>query len=123
MSKIFDEDLALERTAGDRSLLAEVVRFTLEDVPLQLQSLRQCLAQKDWKEASRWAHKVKGSAGACGSDAMYRAALDLEMATKDSSSESPPLFSSLEKAFVAFSTHPQVLALASLDVEADASIG
>ena len=59
--KDFDELDALERTAGDRVLLGEVIRFTLEDIPSILDEIDLALKKGKWHETSRLAHKAKGS--------------------------------------------------------------
>lgn len=121
--KDFDEDDALERTAGDRELLGEVIRFTLEDMPPLLLDIEASLRKQQWSEAARLAHKLKGSAGACGAQKLYLAALNLELAARDSSSASIQFLSPLTDAFSSFQSQPLVRELSSLDAGTEASIG
>lgn len=119
----FDEHDALERTAGDRDLLGEVIRFTLEDLPNLIEGMSVALEEGRFPDTARLAHKAKGSAGACGAQRLYVAALDLEMAGENGDLENTVLLESLKEAFDAFRAHPDVRDLASLDVGGEASIG
>ncbi len=121
--EIFNETDALEKTADDRELLAEVIRFTLAETPAILKQTEEALAAKEYGEVSRLAHKVKGSAGACGAQAFYMKALDLELAGKEGMDSCTELFSALVSAFQEFREHPGVKELAALDPGAEASIG
>jgi HPt (histidine-containing phosphotransfer) domain-containing protein len=121
--KDFDENDALERTAGDQALLGNVLRFALEDIPPLIQELQNLLETELFADAARLAHKVKGSAGACGAQKLYLAALNLEMAARDSGSASLQFLNFLAEAFESFKEDPHVRRLASLDDGPEASIG
>ena len=120
---IFDEQDALERTAGDKALLAEVIRFTLDDIPGILKEIDMALKAGEWMEASRLAHKAKGSAGACGAHRLYLTSLDLELAGRDGDVSCAVHLPPIVEAFEAFRSHPGVCEIASLDAGAEASIG
>ena len=120
---IFDEKDALERTAGDRMLLAEVIRFTLNDIPGIIEGIDRALKAGEWMEVSRLAHKAKGSAGACGARNLYLSTLDLELAGRDGDVLCAAHLPSIVEAFEAFRSHPGVREIASLDAGAEASIG
>jgi len=119
----FDEADALERTAGDRTILADVIRFTLEDVPEILGELEISLENEKRQDTVRLAHKLKGTAGAAGAQRLFLAALDLELAARDGSGDFHQLQSSLKEAFDLFSSHPAVRDLSSLDAGGEASLG
>ena len=119
----FDEEDALARTAGDRDLLGQVIRFTVEDFPPLMEDIRKAAGKNAWPDVSRMAHKMKGSAGACGARNLYMAALELELAGKEGDEDCRERLEPVEKAFDAFMAHPRVREIASLDDDADASIG
>ena len=123
MTEIFDESDALEKTAGDRKLLSEVIRFTLEDVPGMLSGIEAALGNGNLGEVSRLAHKVKGSAGACGARKLYLSALDLELTAREGDSGCADHLPEVDNAFRQFGEHPAVKELASLDPGMEASIG
>ena len=123
MNKIFNETDALENTAGDRDLLAEVVGFTLEDIPLLIEGISRALDKGDWSEASRLAHKAKGSAGACGAEELYGYALELELAGRDEDPSCSSYLELMKDAFRKFREHSAIRELAALDGPGTASIG
>lgn len=119
----FDENDALERTAGDRNILVDVIRFTLEDIPEILNEIDSALNDGMWQGAALLAHKAKGTAGAAGARRLFLASLDLELAAKDESEECKKLLTVMTEAFESFRSHPGVLKLSSLDAGGIASIG
>ena len=119
----FDEEDALLRTADDRDLLGQVIRFAVEDFPPLMNNIREAVDEGRSSDISKLAHKMKGSAGACGARTLYMAALDLELAGKDGENDLGRYLASIEEAFGAFATHPRVREIARLDDDADASIG
>ncbi len=121
--KDFDELDALERTAGDRNLLSEVIRFTLEDLPSILDDMNLALKDSQWQNVSRLAHKVKGSAGAAGAQRLFLAALDMELAAGDSDLDCVRFQAPMVEAFETFRSNPRVRHISSLDAGGDASIG
>ena len=118
--KDFDELEALERTAGDRNLLVEVIRFTLEDIPAILDEIDLALRDRHWQAAARLAHKAKGSAGAVGAQRLFLAALDLELAARDADSACIRFQPPLAEAFESFRSHPLVRRMSSLDLGGEA---
>ena len=119
----FDEAGALEKTAGDLSLLGEVIRFTLDDFPEMINGLEAEIKAGRNAEVARIAHKAKGSAGACGAERLYIAALNLEMAGRDGDGDWKDLIREIKAAYDAFAGHPRVLYLAALDADNVTSIG
>ncbi len=119
----FDEEDALTRTVGDRNLLGQVIRFTLEDLPPMMELAKQAVDEGNDADISKIAHKIKGSAGACGARRLYLAALELELAGKDRTGDYLRYLEDVESAFETFVSLPNVREFASLDDEPDASIG
>jgi len=116
----FDEADALERTAGDRRILSEVIRFTLEDIPEILDALDSSIREGTRQDTAGLAHKLKGTAGAAGAQRLFLAALDLELAARDGTGDYRHLQNSLIEAFNVFSSHPAVIHLSSLDAGGEA---
>jgi len=121
--KDYDETEALERTAGDRELLEDVIRFAVEDIPRIMDDIETALDEERNGDVARLAHKAKGSAGACGAQKLYMAALDLEMAGRDGDPDCRQRFGALKQSFRGFVDHPEIRRMASLDLGPDASIG
>jgi HPt (histidine-containing phosphotransfer) domain-containing protein len=119
----YDEADPLERTAGDRRILSEVVRFTLEDIPEILKGIQKALDEEKWQDVGRLAHKAKGTAGAAGARRLFQASLNLELAAVDEHERCAEIRSSMVEAFQSFRSHPEVRRISSLDAGGDASIG
>ena len=56
-----DEETALDRVGGERSLLVELASMCLADTPVAVETIRGALAGGDAKSVQRAAHKLKGS--------------------------------------------------------------
>jgi hypothetical protein len=63
---VFDRASALDRVAGDETILSEVIGLFLAEVPGQLDNVRQAVAAGDCKALGDVAHTLKGSAGCLG---------------------------------------------------------
>lgn len=74
-----DLDQALERTGGDRELLAEVAQMCLDDMPAMVGDIRNSLAGQDAQAMRKAAHKLKGSLVALAADAASHAAHQIEI--------------------------------------------
>lgn len=61
---IFDEDLALEYSGGDKELLQEIARLFLDDSRIRLEEIREGLRKGDPSAVEHAAHKLRGSLGA-----------------------------------------------------------
>jgi len=107
--KNFNIENALEQTAGDRSLLIEVLKFTMEDFPEVLKDISVSFSSGNYSELSRHAHKAKGFAGACGAEKLYTASLELEYAAKDKKENCGELINTLHSVFDAFIKDPDVI--------------
>ena len=105
---VFDLNEALRFTAGDPELLRSVIAMFLEEGPRQLQDVETCMDANDRPGTAGAAHKLKGSIVIFGAHQAVDAAIALEVAAiDDSSNVTPPwvllqtemkrLFSELEK--------------------------
>lgn len=74
-----DIEEALERTGGDRELLAEVAQMCLDDLPSMIGDIRQSLSGGDAQAMRKAAHKLKGSLVALAADSASAAAHHVEM--------------------------------------------
>jgi signal transduction histidine kinase/DNA-binding response OmpR family regulator/HPt (histidine-containing phosphotransfer) domain-containing protein len=77
-SPSFAEDIALERTGGDRKLLEEIIGVFLAEIPNWMRELGAALRRGDAVEVQRIAHTVKGAVDSCGASRAYDAAMVLE---------------------------------------------
>jgi CheY-like chemotaxis protein len=77
-SPSFAEDIALERTGGDRKLLEEIIGVFLAEIPNWMRELGAALRRGDAVEVHRIAHTVKGAVDSCGASRAYDAAMVLE---------------------------------------------
>jgi HPt (histidine-containing phosphotransfer) domain-containing protein len=75
-----DLETALERTGGDRELLAQIAVVLLDAGPRQLDALGAALARRDAGGAHRAAHTLKGSLGTLGSPRAQATAARIEKA-------------------------------------------
>ncbi len=74
----WNADQTLERLAGDKKLLHEVMEIFLEEVPKHLVSLREAIAQQDAETAGRIAHSLQGELGYLSVDELSHRARELE---------------------------------------------
>jgi HPt (histidine-containing phosphotransfer) domain-containing protein len=78
-----DWEAALERVAGDRDLLSELVRLFLRECPGWLAELRRALAAGDAVVVKRVAHNLKSCLGNFGARAAFERALRVETIGRD----------------------------------------
>jgi HPt (histidine-containing phosphotransfer) domain-containing protein len=74
----FSQDVALERTGGDRKLLEELIGVFLAETPRWLRDLGAAIDRGDGAEVQRVAHTIKGAVDSCGASRAYDAAMVLE---------------------------------------------
>jgi CheY-like chemotaxis protein/HPt (histidine-containing phosphotransfer) domain-containing protein len=79
---VFDRAAMLERLMGDEDLANTILEGFLEDIPRQIQTLRESLDAGDIQTAERQAHTIKGAAANVGGEALRALALEMEMAAK-----------------------------------------
>jgi HPt (histidine-containing phosphotransfer) domain-containing protein len=79
---IFDRQAFLERLMGDLDLAKEIGAGFLEDMPRQLDKLKECIAAGDAKTAGGQAHAIKGAAANVGGLAFSAVAQTMEQAAR-----------------------------------------
>jgi PAS domain S-box-containing protein len=80
--RTFDADALLARLMGDRQLASSVVNRFVEDVPEQLNKLRERLEQADAEGTRRQAHTLKGASATAAAEDLREIALAIESAAK-----------------------------------------
>ena len=75
---VFDKSALLQRLMNDEELVHIVIAGFLEDIPLQIQSLKDYLASSDGTGAERQAHTIKGAAANIGAEALRATAFEME---------------------------------------------
>ena len=76
---VFNQDAFMERLGGELEIAREIVKVFLEDAPEQIEGLRQALEKRDADAVRRCGHKLKGSAGAIGAEAIQQVAYEIEI--------------------------------------------
>jgi PAS domain S-box-containing protein len=76
---VLDRADLMSRIAGDRVLLAEIVRLFVEERPALLGGMEQALAAGDAQELARAAHKAKGAFANLSAPLAQQAAVELEL--------------------------------------------
>ena len=79
---MFDKEALIERLMGDDELLQTVISEFLEDIPLQIETLKGYLASGDASGSERQLHTIKGAAANISAEALCKIASDLEKAGK-----------------------------------------
>jgi HPt (histidine-containing phosphotransfer) domain-containing protein len=67
---------------GDEQLAQTILDGFVEDIPRQIQALRDFLAAGNAPGAERQAHTIKGASATVGAEALRAVALEMEMAGK-----------------------------------------
>jgi len=81
--EVFIESEALNRVADDRDLFAEIFTMFAQDLPLQLQKLRQALERGQNRIAQDTAHTIKGAAANLSAPRSREAARAVEEAVRN----------------------------------------
>ncbi len=79
---VFDKAAMLERLMGDEDLAGTIVQGFLEDIPRQIQALKDLLEAGDVPGAERQAHTIKGASANVGAEALREVAFKTEKAAK-----------------------------------------
>jgi CheY-like chemotaxis protein len=82
VTPVIDLDGALARTRGKKSLLAQMARAFLADVPESLRQLRTAARARDPVQLERGAHRLKGAAATLSGAASAEAAMVVERLAK-----------------------------------------
>jgi signal transduction histidine kinase/DNA-binding response OmpR family regulator len=102
---VFDRDTVIERFGGDEEILVEALEVFLDDVPQQLASLRDCLANGDTEAFGRGGHSLKGAAGSVGALRIRDVGFQMEQAGGSGDlSEAAALVERASEAFEEFKT-------------------
>jgi HPt (histidine-containing phosphotransfer) domain-containing protein len=109
--QVLDRALALSRVDGDEDLLREIAALFLDDYPNLEAKIREAVVSQDAQALERASHTLKGSVANFAADAVFRAALDLEMIGRSQDlSGVDAAFQRLLDCYAAL--HPELLALA-----------
>lgn len=79
---VFDYTGLLHRLMDDEDLAQAVIAAFLEDIPIQIQKLKDCLQAGDVKGTERQAHTIKGASANVGGDALRAVALEMEKSAR-----------------------------------------
>jgi PAS domain S-box-containing protein len=77
---IFDPESVLSRLEGDDALAQIVYEAFLEDMPRQIQALKQLVADRDDAASARQAHSIKGASANVGGETLRKLAAEMEKA-------------------------------------------
>lgn len=61
MDAIFDQAAFLERTMADPEIIEAVIESYFEDIPKQIELLKNALADRDAKKVQELAHRIRGA--------------------------------------------------------------
>ena len=75
---IWDRQALVDRVDGDEESAREIVEVFLEDIPRQIEGLRESIRGLDPGRMLRIVHTIKGAAGSLGAEALAHAARRLE---------------------------------------------
>ena len=94
---VFDEQLALAHTGGDRDLLREVISLFREDAQTSLRRIERAIRQRDGEALRAAAHALKGSIATVGSTPGRELAAELEqMGRGDRFEDARPMVNMLQ---------------------------
>ncbi len=74
----WDREYALEQTAGDAELLAELITLFVDSAAADLEALRQAVVDTNAPGVVRAAHSIKGAAATLGLETIRDLALAME---------------------------------------------
>ena len=76
-------DEGLTRVAGNKALFEKLLLRIAGDLPNDLNTIEEAIAQEDMNKLSAVAHSLKGSSGNLSITAVYQHSIDLEAAAKN----------------------------------------
>ncbi len=79
---VFDKTGMMSRLMDDKDLAKIVISGFIEDIPIQIKTLKDCLNSGDIASAERQAHTIKGASANVGGEALREAAFNMEKAGK-----------------------------------------
>jgi CheY-like chemotaxis protein/HPt (histidine-containing phosphotransfer) domain-containing protein len=74
-----DLSLLYERAAGDNQFIKEMLECYIQELPLYVAEMELFLEQKDWKEVSKQAHKMKSPIALIGATKLQEAYTNIEL--------------------------------------------
>ncbi|MCK5235858.1 MAG: response regulator, partial [Deltaproteobacteria bacterium] len=80
----FSMSILIDRLMGDEEIAKEILDGFIEDMPNQISSMKEALDEGDSSLVQRLAHTIKGASGNVGATALQEAALQVEVAGKES---------------------------------------
>lgn len=96
--QILNEDLALERLAGDRDMLAMLQEMILQEAPAMVEAVVQAVSDQDAPALRQAAHSLKGSMAQLGAERVADLSYQLEqMGAEDQLDESASALDRLRK--------------------------
>jgi CheY-like chemotaxis protein len=96
----FDKRILLDRLEGDEELFKEIVKTFLDDVPLQIEKMKQALREENLNQLEKQAHALKGAAMNIGGNALQTVAFALEVSGKNLDlNRAGPLVQNIDKEF------------------------
>ena len=97
---VFDRLALLERVGGDKDILNDIIAMFIEDIPVQLEELKQGIKENNAAIIRGQGHKIKGVSATVGAKAMRQAAYEIELAGTDDKLDCiPGLVAKLEQEF------------------------
>ena len=79
---VFDKASMMSRLMDDKDLAKIIISGFIEDIPMQIKTLKDCLNTGDITSAERQAHTIKGASANVGGEALREAAFNMEKAGK-----------------------------------------
>ena len=97
---VFDKDALMERLMDDAELFETIILAFLDDMPKQVTALKNHIDRKNYEEAGKQGHQIKGASANMGADVLREIAYKIEMAGKAGNlDEIASLVPQLEEAF------------------------
>ncbi len=99
--KIFDYKSFMKRVMDDKELAKTILDSFLEDIPKQIQLLKEFIEESRIHEAERQAHSIKGASANIGGEQLREVAFQIEKMCKEGNTDNvSELIQELEQKFV-----------------------
>jgi PAS domain S-box-containing protein len=79
---VFNRTDFLERVMGDMDLGKQVAQGFIDDLPRQLEAIREAFKAGNWPALAELSHRLKGSSGTLSGEALRAGAMEMEKAAK-----------------------------------------
>lgn len=100
---VFDKSNLLSRLGGDEELLMEIIETYVDDIPQQIATLKEALANNDATRVRHQGHTIKGASGNIGAFAMQDISAKVELAGKNGNlRDAASYFEQVEREFQRF---------------------